>query len=372
MLRRRHGFTLIELLVVIAIIAVLIALLLPAVQAAREAARRAQCVNNLKQIGLALHNYHQVNDCFPPGGFPVITATTPTLEQNASYSPQARMLQFLEQQALYNAANFAYGCFNSVDTYGNAANSTVTDTRLNVFLCPSQAPPSFKINRTNGQSFNAPGNNYFASYGSTLEFDAMQSNILANPARPNGPFMHRGPAIGIRDVVDGTSNTVAFGEWRIGSGSNAIKTLTSDIFWTNDNAASVGARYTAAFNLPAGNAGNAFLNWIQQCYSSYQGTAAGDSSIYAEQGEAWAFALSGYTRGTVNLAPNPKGPGCMWTKPGTQNGGGAFGLSSYHPGGANVLMCDGSVKFLKDSTNVNTIWALGSINQGEVISADQY
>jgi prepilin-type N-terminal cleavage/methylation domain-containing protein/prepilin-type processing-associated H-X9-DG protein len=363
-LRNHRGFTLIELLVVIAIIAVLIALLLPAVQAAREAARRLQCVNNLKQIGLALHNYHQVNESFPPGGLPVITATGSQLQQNASFSPQARLLQFLEQQPLFNAMNFSYGCFNSVDTYGNAANSTVTETRLSAFLCPSQAPPSYKVNRVNGESFPAPGNNYFASYGSTLEFDGAQT---ASP--PNGVFQQRGPAIGLRDVRDGASNTAAFGEWKTGSGNTSIATVGSDIIFFNQFPSwpGGGGQGSPYMQLPLGNVNNAFLNWVQQCAA-----AATPANRYAQQGEAWAFALSGYTRGTVNLPPNPKTPGCMWQKPGTQNSGGAFGLASFHPGGANVLLCDGSVRFLKDSTDVNTIWALGSRAQGEIISSDAY
>jgi prepilin-type N-terminal cleavage/methylation domain-containing protein/prepilin-type processing-associated H-X9-DG protein len=362
--QERAGFTLIELLVVIAIIAVLIALLLPAVQAAREAARRIQCVNNLKQIGLALHNYHQANDCFPPAGLPVITATGSQLQQNASFSAHARMLQFLEHQPLYNAMNFNYGCFNSVDAYGNAANSTVTHTRLNIFLCPSQAPPNFKINRDLGQSFDAPGNNYFASYGSTLEFDGAQT---ASP--PNGVFQHRGSAIGMRDVSDGTSNTVAFGEWKIGSGTTSFATIPSDIVWINafPNWPDGGKQGSPYMQLPLGNINNAFLDWIQKCAA-----ASAPANRYGEVGEAWAFALSGYTRGTINLAPNPKTPGCMWQKPGTQNSGGAFGLASFHPGGANVLLCDGSVRFLKDSINLNAIWALGSRAQGEIISSDSY
>src|SRR4051812_15061774 len=140
-----RGFTLIELLVVIAIIAVLIALLLPAVQAAREAARRAQCISNLKQIGIALHNYHQSNDSFPPGGLPVVTASTGATVQNASFSVQARLLQYAEGGAIYNSMNFSYGCFNSVDAYGNASNSTACRTQVKMYLCPSDIPPSWNV-----------------------------------------------------------------------------------------------------------------------------------------------------------------------------------------------------------------------------------
>src|SRR5262249_3851998 len=136
-LKSRRGFTLIELLVVIAIIAVLIALLLPAVQAAREAARRSQCVNNLKQIGLALHNYESGNGAFPPGN---VTArrgyTDPTLSQWTSWSPHAMLLPYLEQTALYNAANFSLACCQDAPE-AHQTNLTVILTRVSGFLCPS-------------------------------------------------------------------------------------------------------------------------------------------------------------------------------------------------------------------------------------------
>ena len=139
--RWRRGFTLIELLVVIAIIAVLIALLLPAVQSAREAARRVQCVNNLKQIGLAIHNYISANDCVPAGGFPAWVQESQYYIYNGDFSVHFRLLPFLEQQNLANAANYSFAVFNS--SVGDVINSTVQATRLNAFLCPSDTPPNW-------------------------------------------------------------------------------------------------------------------------------------------------------------------------------------------------------------------------------------
>ena len=133
----RRGFTLIELLVVIAIIAVLIALLLPAVQAAREAARRGQCGNNLKQIGLALHNYHQIHDRFPPGKSEAADQLGYSDKQYAGWtewSSLAALLPYLEQSTVFNSINFAYcGGYS----YGQACNGTAWTTRLSSFLCPS-------------------------------------------------------------------------------------------------------------------------------------------------------------------------------------------------------------------------------------------
>jgi prepilin-type N-terminal cleavage/methylation domain-containing protein/prepilin-type processing-associated H-X9-DG protein len=366
----RRGFTLIELLVVIAIIAVLIALLLPAVQAAREAGRRAQCVNNLKQIGIALHNYHSSYDSFPPGALNARRTTNLVVYSSGDFSAHARLLGFSEQSALYNAANFSIPVLS--DNYGEAANSTVSVTRLSLFLCPSDSPPGWKIaSPATGVLLQstAPGTNYFASVGSCLEYAGQQAM-----GPPNGPFQYTnvlGRSYGLAQIPDGASNTVAFGEWKVGSGNSNLFTLPSDIIFLGHYPTGT-QRGDGTLTMPNPILVAAFPAWVAECVAGFRNPSLRDPTT-ATLGTNWAFGLFGYTMGTVLMAPNPKYPNCspVNTTQTMQNPG-MMNMASNHPGGANILMCDGSVRFLKDSTNINTIWAIGSRDQGEVVSADSY
>jgi prepilin-type N-terminal cleavage/methylation domain-containing protein/prepilin-type processing-associated H-X9-DG protein len=363
---RREGFTLIELLVVIAIIGVLVGLLLPAVQAAREAARRMQCSNNLKQIGIALHNYHSAYDSFPPGALFGRRADG-TTGNNRDFSAHVRLLGFSEQPALYNAANFALACFND-PAYGDWANSTTTTTQLNLFLCPSSHRPSWN-HQGSGAMFNnarAPGNTYFASLGSTMEFAGQQAG-----GPPNGLFEYvgdKGRSHGIAEITDGTSNTIAFGEWRVGSGNKNLVTIPTDIVFLGKFPAGA-KRNDGSLTIPA-LAPN-LQEWLSQCAAAARtpGSFFGKSPTL---GQNWSLGLVGYSLGNVLTGPNPPYPNCSTNGTGTLQSPGHWGLSSFHPGGANILLGDGSVRFLKDSVARETVWALGSRAQGEILSSDSF
>jgi prepilin-type N-terminal cleavage/methylation domain-containing protein/prepilin-type processing-associated H-X9-DG protein len=376
--RSHFGFTLIELLVVIAIIAVLIALLLPAVQAAREAARRAQCTNNLKQIGLATANYHDQMGSYPPGCISVITATapasTPWAAGGTELSWRMMVLPQMESSAVYNAVNFSINPTSVV----NGAQFTAWNTVFTSWLCPSdgtngngRVPNGYSTNNQQNANWGPspinpvtgavaptmPVSNYAGSFG-----DNYCGGVLSSPGLPwetpyagfppvgqnrigwngywgtsfglpggftagagtmRGYFDYRNTAKppSIANITDGTSNTILAGE--------VIPLNAADSNFWGFNGAYAGTTVPLGFN----------SNTV------VAGVAAGCNS------STWQ---------------SPSAPiGCRF-------GASAKGFISRHPGGANFLFGDGSVHFLKNSINMFTYCALGSRAGGEVLSSDSY
>ncbi len=357
-LMHRRAFTLIELLVVIAIIAVLIALLLPAVQAAREAARRAQCVNNLKQIGLALHNYHDVNGTFPMGsGSGYYTAYS--YNSKHCWSIHAAILPQLGETPLYNAINFNWGTADSAGTAAYSANSTAITTQVKTFLCPSD-PNATQVEAAGTGTAN---NCYYGSTGTTtdflLSFGSGTPSLATVPTTGLFAFQQ---SKGINRITDGTSNTVAFAESTVGS-ANAVKgqKLVGMVGVTSVPKA---ALQTNAFDNPTGvNAGIAGCN-----------TAWGSNGTYGvdkQRGDAWATGGLAYTLFNTVASPNSSNDAWAYCSlPGSGTTANFSNSDSYHSGGVNVLLADGHVQFTKDSVNQRTWWSLGTISGGEVISSD--
>jgi prepilin-type N-terminal cleavage/methylation domain-containing protein/prepilin-type processing-associated H-X9-DG protein len=320
---RRRAFTLIELLVVIAIIAVLIALLVPAVQKVREAASRTQCTNNLKQIGLALHNYHGSYNCFPSSHWRKVWAVDPTNPQgHFRWSCLAQLTPYLEQGAVYSKLDL------SVPLYGGGAVQPSTDpfpqnvAMLSViiptFLCPSD---QFRfVISGRGPS------NYAACVGSNVDGDA---------AVGNGMFFQNSK-VRILDVTDGTSYTAAFSESLLGAGGANQTGSTGDVKTLYKNVTTVAAFTTAG------------------CDAS--------TELVTDRMSLWAD--GSYNAGLYNhvLTPNTPTMDCVkhsnpgWRAP-----------RSRHAGGVNMLFGDGSVRFVSDGINSATYSAMGTRSGNDVV-----
>ncbi|CAN5892508.1 DUF1559 domain-containing protein [soil metagenome] len=343
---RRRGFTLIELLVVIAIIGVLIALLLPAVQAAREAARRAQCTNNLKQFGIALHNYHDLHGALPPGRIAGQGCPREFFQGCQGTPWLVMMLPQFEQQALFSAFNFDLGSEGPLATtpLGFLANSTVGAVKLAMFQCPSdsklefQFHPSYLRGGMNGPRFSK--GNYAVSWGNTYWGQNLPdpSGILNDPINGQtvrflpSAFGHQGN-ISFASVRDGLSSTVFLSEVLQGG----INDQRGMIWYGFMGGSSFSSRYTP--------------NNFRDYYNLEHDADRLNEALFCES------------------EPHRR-LSCVPAAGGTQR---TFaGAKSRHPGGVNALFGDGSVRFLKSTVNPTTWLALNTIRGDEVISAGDY
>lgn len=318
--RTRRGFTLIELLVVIAIIAVLIALLLPAVQQAREAARRTQCRNNLKQMGLALHNYESSHSVFPPGGlgYPFV------------WSAQAQLLPYVDQGSLQRLLNFSVPPMNAFvgahDPVAVAANDTAAQTKLAMFLCPSDK------NGVPGSVYG--GISYSACSGSGIN-DVANAADDGSVSNADGLIFSRSK-IGFRDITDGASNTVVFGEQLLGDGNNAAP-ATGD-----------------------------YRHRVVELSMATVPTIAGCASAATWSGQRGSKWINGHLADTMYNhyhAPNSA------VYPDCHNGYHSVALTSTrsaHVGGVQVCLADGAVRFVSDNINLGIWRALATRAGGEI------
>jgi len=368
----RRGFTLIELLVVIAIIAVLIGLLLPAVQSAREAARRSQCVNNLKQLGLAVHNYHSTYNGIPADGAFLGAAygpNPPAASEGWGWAASwtVAILPQMEQQQMANAFNF------NRDAPG-PTNYTVGFSQIASLLCPSD-----NVKRRPAAPW-AP-NSYHGNHGGPGVIANWSGTIVQNftdyPQAWWGGHANLG-YFGFESVSDGTSNTALFSERLLGLAGDPV-VYPGD---ANGKRGIYNAGYNGAYDLGR-NADP--VTALQMCKGIAGSVASGlpgsnppNNGTYLS-GAHWSLAYPWHTSNSAyNHFNTPNGNSCFTTtgdgNPGNPWGGTSSMISptSNHPGGVNVCFTDGSVKFVRDTIAPQTWWAIGTRNGGEVVSADAY
>ena len=353
-LGRTAAFTLVELLVVIAIIGMLIALLLPAVQAAREAARRMQCSNHLKQVTLAVHNYHDTRGELPNEGGIEYSCKAPPAGQNPNtgekeWSLHARILPFIEQVALYSQCNFDHG-YNAAGHYNNAG--PVRDAKISTFLCPSSRQTT-----DNDPAVSTPSSiqtvHYYGNAGAVQsvpdsttspreQYPRLNDNTSWAENPVNGVFVTTGPnsgPIGLGAISDGTSNTIAFGErsydtrvymyrhWARGFHNNT-PTVTSENWYASGqgvNMTTKGVREIGFINAPR-----------ILLAMGVNPDSAGNNAMLGTENMSHCFIIR---------SPAP--------------------MHSCHSGGINVSLCDGSVRFLPDSTSMAMVIYASTRERGE-------
>jgi prepilin-type N-terminal cleavage/methylation domain-containing protein/prepilin-type processing-associated H-X9-DG protein len=344
----RRAFTLIELLVVIAIIAILIALLLPAVQSAREAARRTQCVNNLKQIGLAIHNYEGSIRSYPLGTIAAPWPSDPNLSQgNYRWGALACLTPFLEQSGIFNSLNFSFPLYGeSVPVLSSQvypANTSVVNTMVGMFLCPSDNMQRL----TTADGFLGGVGRQFAP--TNYQFCAGSGSSGGDVTIADGVF-REDLVTRNQDVIDGLSNTAFASESILGIGG--VRTIV------------VGTV------IPDPNVMFASVTWEGSAIASVTASSCLSPVSYSPN-RLFTWADGSLSQGLYNHYYPPNSPylDCIVGISGVNDGWKA--ARSRHPGGANVLFGDGSVHFVKNSISVIVWMGLGTRAGGEVVSLDQ-
>ena len=353
-LRRRSAFTLIELLVVIAIIAVLIALLLPGVQAAREAARRMQCTNNMKQLGLAMHNYESANGCLPPQMVLTYSATG-SVAWKSIWGASSRVLPYLESGGIYNAINYT----NKVT---DIANQTAASTQIATFLCPSEVNTQpYTTTSASGVTTSYGVSNYtwcegtWYTFGGVTSTTPTQGAIGVNLGRTFASF------------TDGLSNSL------LGAEVKTYAPVNHDCGLPPASAPTGPAAYPDVPTVLASIAASASASGCK--------SVAGINGLPGGGHTRWCNGNSFYDGFTTALPPNSRSPAGStaldsdMTSEDEDDGGPTYSAvtsRSYHPGGVNALFGDGSVHYIKNTINWQTWRSVGTVGGGEITSADAY
>ncbi len=351
--KQRYAFTLVELLVVIAIIGILVGLLLPAVQAAREAARRMQCSNNLRQIGLAMLNYESTYKVFPMGS------------DSTGYSPQARILPYIEQANLHNMIDYKLQPYlgSGPVTFPNPAMANVFPIVVPTFICPSDPGPVVLNATLNSTLYSFAGINYMISNGSG-------TGVNYDDRYPTNGMVFINSRVRIADVSDGTSNTVLGSETVRGGGTDT--TLPNGVlpkfqyqFFQNASSGispsgpATGGYTGSGAGWPTGTVMNPDLGPVVQGHNIWRGGGSGSG-----RGFSWVRSLTANVATNGYNTPNSVIPDVI------MHGSGFFGPRSFHTGGALALRVDGSVHMLTNSIDASIHRSLHSRNGGEVVATE--